>query len=508
MIRRRWAVALATLLVFSPAPAATLVVGANGYTVDDAGRIQRFSGLLIADDGRVKQLLGRRDAEPRLGPGDYRLDAAGRTLIPGLVDAHVRLMALGLIGDEDPVAAAREWPGLGPALRQAAAGLPQGGWRLARGWRPDRWTGPWPTAAMIDTIIADRPVLLLAADDRAAVANGAALQAAGITRTTADPPGGRMGRDGAGNPDGRLQGTAVALVPAPAPGWGARETAFASALSRLAAAGVTTVHDIGTAGADWALYRTFADDGRLSLRIAAYADGVAAMEAIAPLRPTPWLYGDRLALRGIAFRADGTRATATAWTSGGGHGWRLLDDARMKNLFSRANYLGYQIAVEARGDAALAQTADALAEIFPAYGGRLRNRVEGADMADAALLERLARLDVLVTREAGDAAADDTSRGSFAPEGSAPGLPALAGVVGRLVAAGRDRREATAAAFAGFTHDAARAAHMEDRVGSLAPGHWADFVLLDRDPFTDAAGFSAPTVVETFVAGRRIFQRR
>jgi predicted amidohydrolase YtcJ len=288
--------------------------------------------------------------------------------------------------------------------------------------------------------------------------------------------------------------------------------ALDAVLGRLAAAGVTTVHDIGTSAADWALYRAFADEGRLTIRVAAYAEGMAAMEAIGPLRPTPWLYGDRLALVGVALRADGTPAAGTAWAGGGtdGQQWRLLDDARMKNLFSRANYLGYQIAVDAHGAAALGQVRDALAEIRPAYGGRLRNRVEAADGATMADFDAFAGLETLVIRDpaASAVAASPGPRGSFAPDRAAPGLDAVGAAADRLTAAGEDRAAAIGIAFRGFTLDAAHAARMEDRVGSLTPGHWADFLLLDRDPFTDAAGFSAPTVVETFVAGRRIFQRR
>ena len=85
----------ATLLAGSPAQAAkTLIVNANGYTLDAEGNVRRFGTLLIGDDGKVLAILARGASEPKLAAGDYKLDARGRTLFPGLIDAHGHVMGL------------------------------------------------------------------------------------------------------------------------------------------------------------------------------------------------------------------------------------------------------------------------------------------------------------------------------------------------------------------------------------------------------------------------------
>src|SRR5687767_4264072 len=82
----------AALLLAAPAFADTLIDNANGIQVDAQGKLQRFPGLLIGDDGKVKALLRQGEARPA---ADTRVDAGGRTLLPGLIDAHGHVMGLG-----------------------------------------------------------------------------------------------------------------------------------------------------------------------------------------------------------------------------------------------------------------------------------------------------------------------------------------------------------------------------------------------------------------------------
>jgi predicted amidohydrolase YtcJ len=303
---------------------------------------------------------------------------------------------------------------------------------------------------------------------------------------------------------------------------------------------------MGVTAADWALYRAFADEGRLTLRITGYAAGMEAMEAIAPLRPTPWLHDDRLRLVGIKIYGDGALGSRGAWllspyadapkTSG----LRFHDDARLKNLFSRANFLGYQIAHHAIGTAANRQALDAFAEIAKAYGNGFRNRIEHAQVVDPSDLARFAEIGVIASVQPIHAVSDRTmaeqrltpaalegayawaslrragarlALGSDTPVEPANPFLGLHAAVTRRDAAGQPpggwRREQAldmVQAFAGFTIDAAYAGHAEQRVGTLAPGKWADFLLLDRDPFRiDPDELPTIRVVETWVAGRRVF---
>ena len=273
------------------------------------------------------------------------------------------------------------------------------------------------------------------------------------------------------------------------------------------------------------------------------------MDAIAPLRPTPWLYGDRLALKGIKLYTDGALGSRGAWMlkpyadEPGTRGLQFLDDVKIKNLFSRANFLGYQIAVHAIGDAANRQALDSFAEIRPTYGDNFRNRVEHAQLIDPADIPRFSELNIIAsvqpTHATSDKAMAETRVGAERLQGAyawrtlkkAGARIALGsdfpvepvnpfwGLHAAVTRQDRDDQppggwrpeEALTLqqALAGFTVDAAYAGHMEGKVGALTEGHWADFILLDRDPFTiGPAELKQVGVEETWLAGKRVFVKK
>src|SRR5690606_25599306 len=135
----------------------------------------------------------------------------------------------------------------------------------------------YPTAAELDAAVADRPVWLLRADGGAGWANSAALALAEIGAETADPAGGRIERAPPGRaPGGVLIGTAMDLVEdrIPPPRASDRDLALHRAQERLLARGVTAVADMGTTIQDWMTLRRAGDEGRLRIRVVAYADSV------------------------------------------------------------------------------------------------------------------------------------------------------------------------------------------------------------------------------------------
>lgn len=549
----RRALVLALCLLAAPADAAkTLIVNANGYTIEQSGAVRRFAGLLVGDDGKVLATMPRGASEPRLEAGDYKLDARGRTLIPGLIDAHGHVMGLGLgLRALDLAGTAT----LAEAQAKIGAYAEANGardWVIGRGWNQVVWgLGRFPTAAELDAAHATRPVWLVRVDGHAGWANSAAMKAAGITRLTKDPAGGRIVRDAAGNPTGVFIDAAMQLVAkaVPAPSAGEKEKALEAALAHLSALGLTGVHDMGVTPDAWALYRSFGDEGRLTIRITGYAAAMEAMEAISPLRPTPWLYQDRLRLQGIKLYADGALGSRGAWLlkpysdEQGSRGLQFLDDTREKNLFSRANFLGYQVAVHAIGDAANRQALDSFAEIAPTYGEKFRNRIEHAQVIDLADIPRFAELHVIASVQPTHATSDkamaegrlgaERLQGAYAwkalrqagvrlalgsdfpVEPANPFLGIHAAVTrqdvqGQPEGGWRAEQAMTLPqALAGFTRDAAYAGGVETRIGALEPGYWADFLLLDRDPFTIApAELFEIKVDETWLAGKRVFVRR
>lgn len=551
-MKRLLLLAAAALLAHPADAAKTLIVNANGYTLESGGGLRRFSTLLVGDDGKVMAVLAKGASEPKLQAGDYRLDAKGKTLIPGLIDAHGHIMSYALGLRQLDLSQSANLADAQARIAKFAAANGNAQWLVGGGWNQVVWgLNRFPTAAELDAATAGKPAWLARVDGHAGWANTAALKAAGITKATKDPAGGRIIRDAAGNPTGVLVDAAMELMEkvVPPPSAGEREKALEGALKQLAALGLTGVHDMGISPQDWALFRTFGDEGRLTLRVTAYAGGMPAMEAISPLRPTPWLYQDRLRLQGVKIYADGALGSRGAWLLApysdepSAKGLQFLDDAKMKNLFSRANFLGYQVAVHAIGDAANRQALDSFAEIRPTYGDKFRNRIEHAQIIAPEDIKRFAELKIIASVQPTHATSDKAMAGDRLGEARLAGAYAWRALrdAGARLALGSDfpvepanpfyglhaavtrqdrqnqppggwrPQEAMTLqqAFAGFTQDAAYAGGVDDRVGTLEPGHWADFILIDRDIFAvPPTELPLVEVEETWLAGSRVWQRK
>src|SRR5688572_15210950 len=149
--------AAAALLLAATSTAAladTLIDNANGIQVDAQGKLQRFTGLVIGDDGRVVKLLGQGEVRP--ARPDARIDAGGRTLLPGLIDAHGHVMGLGFGALQLDLTGAASLAELQQRLRAHAAANPGDGWIVGRGWNQELWPDKrFPTAADLDAIVPD-----------------------------------------------------------------------------------------------------------------------------------------------------------------------------------------------------------------------------------------------------------------------------------------------------------------------------------------------------------------
>ncbi|MEH3105880.1 MAG: amidohydrolase family protein [Sphingomonas fennica] len=540
-----------------PAPAAPpppsaggLVDDVNGYTLDEAGRLKRFTGVLIGKDGRVVKLLGPADARPeRL---DFRLDGQKRTLLPGLIDGHGHVLSLGFALLRLDLSATTSLAEAQAALSDYAAKTPAPVWIQGGGWNQEKWRlGRFPTAADLDAAVADRPVALSRVDGHATLVNSRAMAEAGISAATKDPAGGRIERDARGRPTGLFvdaaQDLLAAAIPKPLPR--ERDEALAKAQGALLANGITATADMGTDEADWNAMRRMGDAGRLRVRIMAYAAGIDPLLSIAGTAPTPWLYDGRLKMGGVKLYADGALGSRGAWLkapyadASGTRGLQFLDDAKLRNLMSRAAMDGFQVAVHAIGDAANAQALDAIEELAETYKGDRRWRIEHAQIVDPKDIARFGRNSIVAsmqpTHEASDwrmaearlgparlagayawasmlKAGATLAFGSDYPVESPDPFAGLATAIGRTDAAGEpaggwrpEEKLDFTAALAAFTTGAAKAGFAEDRLGSLEPGHFADFILVDRDPAAlDAAGLRAVKVIETWIGGARAWVRK
>ncbi|MEO7168890.1 MAG: amidohydrolase family protein, partial [Sphingomonas sp.] len=179
-------------------------------TLDERGEVVRFNGLLIAPDGKVVKLLKRGDKRPE--KLDWKEDLRGRTLIPGMVDAHGHVMDLGFRAMTLDLSRTTSLTQAQDAIRRYTAENAHRPWIVGGGWNQEVWQlGRFPTAAELDAATGDKPAWFVRADGHAGWANSAAMRAAGITAATKAPAGGRI-EQAAGRPGGVFVDAAMALI--------------------------------------------------------------------------------------------------------------------------------------------------------------------------------------------------------------------------------------------------------------------------------------------------------
>jgi predicted amidohydrolase YtcJ len=556
--------AMALALCPLPARAAGVIDNVNGIALDANGAIVHFGALLIDDDGKVEKLIQGRYKEPeykrpkKRKKGEpwpeppkglaFKLDAGGKTLIPGLIDAHGHVMGMGLslitldLSDTKSLAQAQE------KIRAYVAANPGRKWIIGTGWNQEQWgLGRFPTAAELDAAVGDIPVWLERIDGHAGWANSAAIRAAGVTAATKAPAGGRIDMAG-GKPAGVFVDKAMDLVqkvvPPPAPK--DRDLALEKAQRVLLSMGITGIADMGTSIEDWQAFRRSADRGALRVRIMSYAAGLDNMVLIAGPEPTPWLYDDHLRMGGIKLLLDGALGSRGAWLKAdyadapGQRGLNMIPGTPLRNIMSRAAMDNFQVAVHAIGDAANGEILDAVEELGDTYKGDRRWRIEHAQIVDPADLPRFGRLGVVASMQPVHLASDwrmamarmgearlqgayawkamldnrvPLAFGSDVPVESANPFPGIAVAMTRQDAQGEpvggwmpQQRVSFQAALDGFTRQAAYAGFAEKKFGSLIPGQRADFLLIDRDiSSAQPADIRATQVLETWIGGKRVY---
>ncbi|MCA1748719.1 MAG: amidohydrolase [Parasphingopyxis sp.] len=541
--------ALAAALLPAPALADALIDNANGYTLDEDGDLVRFTGILFdVETGRVTRLLQRRDSRPR--EVDFRHDARGRTIIPGMIDAHGHVMGLGYAAIQLDLSATRSLAEAQAALARYAAENPTPRWIIGRGWNQETWgLGRFPNAGDFDSVVGDRPVWLVRVDGHAAVANSAAMREAGITADTEAPSGGRIERSG-GQPSGLFVDAAMELVAGRIPPLQPpiRDIALAEAQELLLSNGITAIADMGTSTDDWQVIRRAGDRGQLKVRIISYADSIETLLDVAGDRMTPWLYDGRLRMVGQKLYLDGALGSRGAVLlepyadAPGERGLSLIDDVGLRNRLSRLAIDRFQPALHAIGDGANRQALSAIEEIAARYDDDRRWRIEHAQIVDPADLHRFGRHGIIASMQPVHQTSDRLmaearlgparlngayawnsmlrNRGRLAfgsdfPVENRNPFPGLAAATTRQDADGEPiggwqahERITLSQAFAAFTTGAAYAGFAEDNIGRLAEGLYADFVILDRDIF-DATPeeIRAARPIETWVGGQRTWVR-
>lgn len=532
----------------------TLVDNVHGETIGADGQPEQVIGLLFDRSGVIRQVFHPGDKLPKKGFG-YHIDGQGQIILPGLIDAHVHVMELGLAALTLDLSSTRTLPEALDAIRAYAAAHPDRTWITGRGWNQEQWGlkdssghSRYPTAAELDSVVGDRPVWLERVDGHAGWANSAALKAAGITAATKAPDGGAIDRRPDGTPAGVLVDAAMGLLTPrlPAPRAADRDAALAKAQSILFQRGVTAVADMGTSIEDWQAFRRAGDKNQLYVRIMAYAMGIDQMALIAGGEPTPWLYADRLRMGGVKLFMDGALGSRGAWLKApyadapNTRGLPRMTDTQLGNLMSRAAMDGFQVAVHAIGDAANAAVLSSIEDLSATYKGDRRWRVEHAQIVDPADIARFGHNGVIASMQpvhetsdrvmaearlgpqrlagayAWQSIAKAGARLAFGSDAPVEAPDPFAGIAAAISREGPDGQPAggwqpqekvtPAQALAAYTTGGAYAGFAEGRFGRLAPGLRADFILVDTDPLTATPDAIRHTRVrETWVGGGKVW---
>lgn len=544
---RKALVALVAALAASPALADTLIDDINGISIDREGKITRFAAMVIDDQGRIVQVLDRRDRAPKV---DYREDGRGRTVIPGLIDSHAHVMEIGLQALSLDLTGTKSLAEAQEKIRAYAAKFPDRPWIIGSGWNQELWGfGRFPTAADLDAALADRPVWLTRVDGHAGWANTRALQIAGITAATPDPAGGRIERVAGGKaPAGVLVDAAQNLmqgfVPPPRPE--DLDLALYEAQQILMKRGVTAVADMGTTIQDWQAFRRAGDAGMLQIRIMAYGKGIEDTLLIGGPGPTRWLYDDRLRLNGIKLTLDGALGSRGAWLKAPyaddprNSGLEILNGTQLRNLISRAAMDNFQVAIHAIGDAANAEALASIEELSADFTGDRRWRIEHAQVVDPADIARFGRSGIVASMQPQHQTSDRTMAearlgqarlagayawksiaaagapmafGSDAPVETPDPFAGLAAAVTRADENGEpfggwQSQEAISreAALAAYTSGAAYAGFADGKFGEIKPGQRADFLVIDRDPtLVSGPELREIRVLQTWIGGMKVY---
>ncbi|MGI9220512.1 MAG: amidohydrolase, partial [Woeseiaceae bacterium] len=383
---------------------ATIIHNVTGYTSTETG-IHEFSALAISDDGKVvatggPELLQRYSKS-------VRLDGNGKTLLPGLTDAHAHVYGLGFLNVSLDLAGTPSVTDAVAQIEEYAARNPHADWILGRGWNQVLWPiKEFPTAADIDAVVSDRPVYLRRIDGHAGWLNTAALEIAGIDDDTPDPIGGKILRDENGKATGVLIDKAEELIKAhvPEPDKDDYRAATRKAIAVILSVGITSVHDAGVKIEQAEVYMSMADDQELDVRIyAMLKDAGANLDAIGKPRIA---YGnDRLDIRSVKLYIDGALGSRGAALlepysdDAENLGLAFLTEQQLVESVRKSNEMGFQVGVHAIGDRGNQMVLNVYDRLQGGKPSPLRNRIEHSQVIALADIPRFAELGVVAAMQ-------------------------------------------------------------------------------------------------------------
>jgi predicted amidohydrolase YtcJ len=536
--------------VHAPGAATLVLVGGELRTLDPervAAAGPAPTAIAIRGD-RIVAVGGDAEVRGLAGPGARVIELGGKTVTPGLIDAHCHLYGLGADLENVSVRGLPSEAETVKAVAAAAAARPAGEWLIGRGWDQNRWPGQeFPTRAALDAAVGDRPVLLRRIDGHAIWVNSRALAAAKVTAATPDPAGGRIVRGAGGEPTGVLIDNATGLVDAVVPAATAdvRERRIRAAARRAIEVGLTGVHEMGIEDATAAVYRALAGRRELPLRVYAFLAGDAAHPERLRRGPEPAV--GRFEMRGVKLFADGAlgsrgaRLYADYDDDRGNRGLWVTAPEQLAAAVDVATSTGWQVAVHAIGDAAIGAALDAFLAAQRKYQGEHRPRVEHLQVLSPDDVPRLVQARAIASMQPTHATSDmpwaeqrigaQRIRGAYAWRTVLDkGVPLAAGsdfpveevspLLGVYAAVTRQdpsgappggwypaQRMTLDEALAAFTYGAAYAGFAEDSRGRIAVGRLADLTVFDG-PLAADRSLLERKVALTVVGGEVVYEAR
>jgi predicted amidohydrolase YtcJ len=539
----------ALFTAFQPAPleqADTILFNGTVYTVSDDWKV---ASAIAIKGNKILAVGGDEEILALAGPQTKKIDLEGKTVVPGLVDAHAHLTSYAASLDELCLVGTSSAEEIAALVKTKAAEIGPGHWIVGNGWDQNDWpVKEFPTHAVLDDAAPDNPVILTRIDGHAVWANSKAMALTGVSRDTKAPSGGEIIRDGRGEPTGIFVDEAEGLVTKgipPTPPARLKEL-VAQAVKNCLAVGLTGIHDMGGGPAQIEMFRALIDEGRLPFRI--YFNLSAGLPNIdALLAKGPQNYGDgKLIVRSIKCFADGALGSRGAYMlepysdRPDSHGLIVTSEEKLTDYAIRALKAGFQVSTHAIGDGGnriVLNAYEAALKAVPTKDPRLR--IEHAQVIAPEDIPRFAQLGVIPSMQPTHCTSDlpwaidrigfkrvkgayawrtllDT--GVFIPCGSDFPVEQIDPRLGLYAAVTRKHPDGTPVepyypeqfqqvmtreeALKGFTIWAAKAAFAESWLGSLEPGKRADLVVFDRDIMkVEPAEILKAKVVITMVDG-------
>jgi predicted amidohydrolase YtcJ len=548
----------------NPAIAEMIFINGDIYTGPDVTAITKNGTLppfttkipnrgiqaLAVSGGNIIAAGSNADIQKLKGPKTQVIDLGGHFVMPGFNDAHVHLGSGGFEKLNVDLVGSKSLDDMKQRIAARVKTAGAGEWIVGRGWDHTLWAEQkTPTKADIDTVTGDHPAIFNRVDGHIAIANSAALKAAGVTAQTPDPHGGKIDRDEKGEPTGILRETAMGLVgeKIPPPTAAQRRKAAELALQDAARWGITSTQD----NSDWEDFLTYEQmekEGKLTLRIAEWLPFDAPLDELKKRR-THHSAGDTMLhttmLKGFMDGSLGSRTAAMLAPYNDdpkNAGIPRYEQDKLDPAAAERASAGFQLGFHAIGDRGARMALDAFAyAIQKSNKKNLRFRIEHDQVVAPEDFKKYKALGVIASVQPNHLLTDmNWAEAHIGPERAKHSYPwkefedngiplafgtdypvepitpfrGLYAAVTRKNEAGTkeyypEQKLTIDHAIAAYTTGAAYAEFAEDKKGSLSPGMLADFVVLDRDITKVAPPEILKTrVLRTVVGGKTVYEAK